>query len=99
MEAKHTALPWMLSGFYGSAVYGANGNMVAAVYGDATDCSIDERMTANSEFIVRACNAFPDLVEALKTMEMALIGYVHQNDVTKNALSKCREALTKAEQK
>lgn len=36
------------------------------------------------------------LIEALQTMEMAMLGYVHQNTMTKAALVKCREALAKA---
>jgi hypothetical protein len=34
-----------------------------------------------------------ELREALQDMEIALIGYLHQNDITKAALAKCRAAL------
>jgi hypothetical protein len=45
---------------------------------------------------MRLIAAAPDLLEALQSMEMALIGYIHQNDVTAQALTKCRAAVAKA---
>lgn len=40
--------------------------------------------------------AAPDLLAALQSMEMALTGYTHQNDITSSALAKCRAAIAKA---
>lgn len=36
------------------------------------------------------------LTEALQSMEMAMLGYVHQNTMTKAALAKCRAAIEKS---
>lgn len=47
---------------------------------------------------MRLMAAAPDLLEALQSMEMALIGYTHQNDITRAALEKCRSAIAKATQ-
>jgi len=49
--------------------------------------------------LIEAANtmlAAPYLLEALQAMEMALIGYIHQNDITAQALTKCRAAIAKA---
>jgi hypothetical protein len=45
---------------------------------------------------MRLIAAAPDLLDALQSMQMALIGYIHQNDVTVQALTKCRAAVEKA---
>lgn len=47
---------------------------------------------ANAQLIAAA----PDLLAALQSMEMALTGYTHQNDITANALAQCRTAIAKA---
>lgn len=49
-----------------------------------------------SEDDARLIAAAPELLEALQSAEMALIGYIHQNDITRNALQKIRAAVTKA---
>lgn len=43
-----------------------------------------------------AVDAAPELLAALQSAEMALIGYIHQNDITRSALVKCRAAILKA---
>ena len=44
----------------------------------------------------RLISAAPELLEALQSAHMALIGYTHQNEITHNALEKARAAICKA---
>lgn len=92
MEAKHTATPWKIAGASGTAVYGATGNMVAAIYGDDPQCRADERMIANAAFIVRACNAHDDLVKALQ----GLIRAGHSLNASSHEWNAAHAALAKA---
>ena len=52
----------------------------------------EDEMDANARLIAAA----PELLEALQSVEMALIGYTHQNDITRTALSKARAVIAKA---
>lgn len=45
---------------------------------------------------MRLIAAAPELLMALQSMEMALIGYLHQNELTKGALQKARAAIAEA---
>lgn len=47
---------------------------------------------ADADLIVAA----PDLLEALESAEMALLGYTHKNEITLSALYKARAAIAKA---
>ena len=49
-----------------------------------------------SEANARLISAAPELLEALQSAHMALIGYTHQNEITHNALEKARAAICKA---
>lgn len=44
----------------------------------------------------RLISAAPDLLEALESAEMALLGYTHKNEITLSALYKARAAIAKA---
>lgn len=66
----------------------------------AADAASERKREAIAVANVHLRNAglatYDDLVGALQTMEMALIGYVQQNDITKNALAKARATLAAA---
>ena len=51
-----------------------------------------QELMANARLIAAA----PELLEALETAQMALIGYTHQNDITRNAMVKICAAIAKA---
>lgn len=102
METKFTPGSWCVEvGFDGSIAVLATRpfriNTITA--GTPIICNVFKH--ADAEHFNGAANgrliaAAPELLEALQSMEMALIGYVHQNDVTTNALTKCRAAIAKA---
>lgn len=50
---------------------------------------------ANARLIAAA----PDLLEALESAQMAIMGYTHQNAITLAALEKARAAIAKARTK
>ena len=54
--------------------------------------------SGNEEFDARLIAAAPELLAALETAYMALIGYLpaHRNDVTDAAIGAARAAITKA---
>jgi len=90
MEGKHTATPEY-------EVHQGLDYIVVLGPDDTTDSPTAEFYELDvAQKFVRACNAHDDLVKALQAMEMAMLGYVHQNDITKAALAKCRAALAKA---
>jgi hypothetical protein len=63
MSARHTPIPWKQdpTGDVGFWVIGTSKVLVAETLNET--CSQDES-AANAEFIVRACNAHADLLEA-----------------------------------
>ena len=98
MNTKHTPGPWVLgdSDLYCSSLSVHCGTrqghtticrMVSLEYG----VGIGE-VEANCRLI----SAAPELLEALQSAHMALIGYTHQNEITHNALEKARAAICKA---
>ena len=98
MNTKHTPGPWVLgdSDLYCSSLSVHCGTrqghtticrMVSLEYG----VGIGE-VEANARLI----SAAPELLEALQSAHMALIGYTHQNEITHNALEKARAAICKA---
>lgn len=52
----------------------------------------DTKALANARLIAAA----PELLEALESAQMALMGYTHQNEITLAALEKIRAAIAKA---
>lgn len=88
---KHTQGEWeVVNG--GRGIF-AGDKMVAAVYGDSSDCAPDETMQANARLIASA----PELLEALSE----LIGWVPgpeswHTDAAEKAVAKARAAIAKA---
>lgn len=64
MIVTHSALPWSASPSF-VRVFDASGETLALTYGDDPTCAIDDRLIANTEFIVLACNVHGDLVREL----------------------------------
>lgn len=65
MEVKHTTLPWITAGRNGAGdhIHGNDGEVAWC----RTYVGINsDTITANAEFIVKACNSHYDLLEALK---------------------------------
>lgn len=99
MSSLHTATPWKTSGS-GTSVYNNQGALLAAVYGDDPQCRADDRMHANAEFIVRACNAHEDLVTELMSALCFVEDAEGSNDFKPGAVTarikSIRAALAKA---
>ena len=79
-KIKHTPSPWSVGGVSGQEIYGG-GRLIANAWTDA-----------NAALIAAA----PDLLAALEQSLMALIGYQHQNEITKAAQNSARAAIAKA---
>lgn len=47
----------------------------------------------NNAYLIAAA---PDLLAALQTAQMCIMGYTHRNDVIENALAACHNAIAKA---
>ena len=98
MEAKHTPGPWKIEVELGSRHYEF---LIAKDAGDrGRGIAIAEtRAGSGSERDnARLIAAAPELLAALETAYMALIGYLpaHRNDVTDAAIGAARAAITKA---
>ncbi len=92
--SKHTLGPWRLVDKANAdrdrdAVQSVEGLWVAQVIG----CFPPGTAKANGRLLAAA----PSLLAALKRAEMALLGYTHQNDVTRGALMEIRLAIAEAE--
>ena len=70
-----------------------------------TTVVMDDETTITGKRVVAECYteehaalfaAAPELLEALQSAEMALIGYTHQNNITLAALRNIRAAIAKA---
>ena len=65
---KHTPLPWYKTASSPDGyIYGAD-NKCIVEFGPETAGHMDEERWANAEFVVRACNAHEDLLEACSMM-------------------------------
>lgn len=94
--SKHTTGPWNIGcanfkeeaeiGIHGP---GADGFVICDLQADGYD---EDTQKANAKLIAAA----PDLLEALESAEMALLGYTHKNEITLSALYKARAAIAKA---
>ena len=77
-DQTHTPLPWESGG---CVVWQRNGDMVADL---STTCSPSARtpneVTGNTEYIVRACNAFPALLEAMASLASSAARIVEDDD-------------------
>ena len=91
--SEHTLLPWAVSehcgmpsrGWIKSVCKGFPEKMVAQVLGQETTAERE----ANTAYIVKACNSFPDLVKALEEAR-SYIEYSldrHGNDIAGNGLA------------
>lgn len=67
MTQKHTPTPWLLDGF--DICHHTGPATIHVIAKTSTPVEGDEQ--ANAEFIVRACNAHYDLVEALQTVGLS----------------------------
>lgn len=70
---------------------------IAAVDGGMVAQSTYDGMEATAEDL-RLMAAAPDLLAALQTAEMAMLGYTHRNEVIVKALKDARAAIAKASQ-
>ena len=82
MNTKHTPGPWKVI----SVDWTPSGNARFEIEGICRTGIADARLIS----------AAPELLEALQSAHMALIGYTHQNEITHNALEKARAAICKA---
>lgn len=102
-QPKHTPLPWhqshrqIDSGGYSTQIYTEDGETIATMHWYPKDMGNGVTATCradNAEFIVRACNAHYELLEALKLAHAALSGSnMNMNVVEK----KVKSAIAKAE--
>lgn len=79
-RAEHTSLPWQHVQEYedlprSRIIISADWQMVADC-----ECGSAEKNKANAAYIVRACNAYPDLVRALEPF--VKIGLVQDTDLS-----------------
>jgi len=99
-QAKHTPTPWREHTTDGGAVYiqKHDGGLEGAI----ARLDFGENPEADAAFIVKACNGYEGLVEALKTAEASLQDYLDGGEfVSENVpadLKIIREALAKAEE-
>tara|TARA_R110000868_G_scaffold233914_1_gene487616 strand:- start:2131 stop:2442 length:312 start_codon:yes stop_codon:yes gene_type:complete len=98
MNAQHTPGPWRASrdkdarGWHGWRIDSASrALMVWAAWP-----SEEERDSNEAEATARLIAAAPDLLDALQTAAMALIGYTHRNEIIENAIVAARAAIAKA---
>lgn len=92
MKTQHTPGPWHVGIKQAEKiVYDSTGWAVAnaTVYHGENDA---EQVKANARLIAAA----PELLDALQTAAMALIGYTHRNEIIENALDSARAAIAKA---
>ena len=91
----HTPGPWRYERTDGIPVNGRHmiSGAVPGYLAEVRDC-VSGDVQANARLIAAA----PDLLAALETAYMALIGYLpaHRNDVTDAAIGAARAAITKA---
>ena len=79
---------------YGSIVDG-NGESVR-FRGVSTLCAGTEQAIAQAKANTTLATAAPELLAALESAQMAIMGYTHQNAVTLAALFKANAAIAKA---
>ena len=88
----HTPGPWHVS----DDMYGVGNLLVAGVTASNAEpianCGLGKTGKANARLIAAA----PELLDALQTAAMALIGYTHRNEIIENALDSARAAIAKA---
>ncbi len=87
MSEGFTPGPWRACSS-GQIVAGAMSRQIARIWNTKNR----ERDAANAQLIA----AGPELLEALESAQMALMGYTHQNAITLAALEKARAAIAKA---
>ena len=94
-KAAHTPGPWFVAPS-GTTVHDKRVwfDEHGARCGDTPNICIDAETPANARLIAAA----PELLAALETAYMALIGYLpaHRNDVTDAAIGAARAAIAKA---
>ncbi|WP_313087234.1 hypothetical protein [Stutzerimonas nitrititolerans] len=69
---------------------------VGETQGHSGICEVWERHGGQGFENARLIAAAPDLLEALESAQMAIMGYTHQNAITLAALEKARAAIAKA---
>lgn len=89
MKEKHTPGPWVIHQKKTVLSYDLMASRMDHMEGKSV--SPDEH-EANATLIAAA----PDLLAALEQSLMALIGYQHQNEITKAAQNSARAAIAKA---
>ena len=104
---KHTPTPYQIGtrlGYNASVIYSVNGDSedeaICQVYGVPEHFKVnqvDERDLVNSEFIVRACNAYDDMLDALEAwMRFVYSPLFNDSSASIDAIHKTRTAIAKA---
>lgn len=95
---KHTELPWKIAKHCATLIEGESGRNVGTVGGVQSNAELTLfENEANAAYIVKACNLFPELVEALADILKSIEISEEWEDLTKwNAFKNARELLTKA---
>jgi len=97
METKHKG-PWHHGNGY--IIRDANNDPVANChYTEPQSLILQEHQLANAEFIVRACNAYDDMLEALKAIEPMTWNDSPLLKIYAKEIEQLRAAITKAEDK
>lgn len=100
-KAKHTPLPWKWwtkktgrpPEYDLAKLLGANGRDILGMYGGEGFNALGKSKTdkANAEYIIKACNNFPEMVELLQHI-------VDCNCLNENAYQKARALLASLEE-
>jgi hypothetical protein len=93
-HTTHTALGWHTGGKYDALVYDAQGNCIANAISNNGRQTI-EQDAANAAFIVTACNAHHDLLEACKAMSDWMREHTTVKE-TLDILTRAHSAMAKA---
>lgn len=101
MNTKHTPGPWEVWNWEADPRHVCVGPQAGGLcVADVVACNAHGIFTAETEARgmadARLIAAAPDLLDALQTASMALIGYTHRNEIIENALNAARAAIVKA---
>ena len=93
---KHTPLPWVIDSEWAHTITTPGGMTIAKAESNR------EEWQANAEYIVRACNSYPDLLDACKAVlafgkGLALTGLGDERAHGPVLLSKLQAVITRAE--
>lgn len=102
MEQKHTPGPWVVcvddEDDRGFTIFAEAQIKNGVIHADDWDCHVASAglNCQNFEANARLIAAAPEMLEALRLAEMAMLGYLHRNEVIDSALAAARTVITKA---